>query len=70
MASKKSVEGRIVAYFRTAPLAEAMIVLGIVKETVRERIPERGATVKQVKKGAKKKVNSVAPAMLPGEQLQ
>ena len=52
MAKRQSIESRIVQYFRTAPLEQAELVLGLVQGEVKARRP------KQVKRQAKNKTNS------------
>ena len=40
MSNRATIEARIVSYFRQAPIEDALLVLGIVKQTIKDREEE------------------------------
>jgi len=49
MAKRQTIESRIVQYFRTAPLEQAELVLGLVQGEVKARRPKQVKTSKRTK---------------------
>ena len=43
MAKRRSEEARVLAYFTDAPVEKAELMLGLVREAVRKRMPARSA---------------------------
>jgi len=47
MAKRRSEEARVLAYFTEAPVEKAELMLGLVKEAVRKRMPKPSARLAQ-----------------------
>ncbi len=57
--STESQEGKILKWFRTAPLGMAVLLLGLVKGTVQDRQTHGERIVASRKKGARKQTRAV-----------
>lgn len=74
MAKRQSQEARTLEYFTLAPLNEALLLLGLVKDTVRRRQIEQVAGAPAAKKQVvrrKRKANAASTdvAVVPGSSF-
>lgn len=64
MSSKRSPAAKVLDFFTTAPVGEAALVLGLVKEVVKKRTATEGVNVvgpaAPTKRRARRKVNAKA----------
>jgi hypothetical protein len=47
---RRTPESQVLAYFRSAPLGEALMVAGLVRDLMKERVPQRPKAAKKASK--------------------